>query len=291
MTSGTNATSSGQALAWIDGKTLPLAEASVSVQDRGYLFADGVYEVIRAYGGRLFAAVDHLERLARSAQGIALALPHEPASYGAIAKRLMNQAGLQDAEVYLQVTRGAGRRNHLFPTDSAASAMLWVQPLRAADPALKTTGVQVVTLPDERWSRCHLKTISLLPNVLAKQEAYARGAFEALLVRDGSVTEGSTCNAFFVKDGKLVTAIADNRILPGITRAHLLVQAAALGILVEERDIQAVELGAFTECFVSSTTMEVMPVVGIDGKPVGAGEPGPVTQRLAEALSAHIAGT
>lgn len=279
----------GSALAWLDGQTMPLAEAKVSAEDRGYLFADGVYEVIRAYGGRLFAAVDHLERLKRSADGIKLALPHDLATYGAVAKRLLAEAKLDDAEIYIQVSRGVARRHHLFPADVPPVVLMWVQGLRPTDPALKATGVKAITLPDERWARCNLKTISLLPNVLAKEEARQRGAFEAFLVRDGLVTEGTSCNAFFVKGGTLVTAKADNRILNGITRVHLLDLAKGLGIAVEERDIPVAELAGMDEAFVTSTLMEVMPVASIDGKDLGDGKPGPVTRQLADALSAHIA--
>jgi D-alanine transaminase len=166
---------------------------------------------------------------------------------------------------------------------------MWVQGLRPTDPALKAAGVKVITLPDERWARCHLKTISLLANVLAKDEAKQRGAFEAFLVRDGLVTEGTSCNAFFVRGETLVTAQADNRILNGITRVHLLELAKGLGIPAEERDIPVAELAAMNESFVTSTLMEVMPVASIDGKPLGDSTPGAVTQRLADALSAHIA--
>lgn len=275
------------ALAWLDGEVAPLAETRVPVEDRGYLFADGVYEVIRAYGGRLFSAADHLARLGRSAAGIELVLPFAEARFGAIAEDLLAQAALTDAEVYIQVTRGAARRHHLFPADTPPSVLLWVQALRPIDPALRAAGVQVVTLPDERWARCHLKTISLLANVLAKEQARRLGAYEALLVRDGVVTEGTSCNVFLVVDGQLVTPRADHRILPGITRERLIGVAASLGIACAERDVPFVELERASEAFLTSTMMEIMPVAGLNGRDLGG--PGPITCRLLDGFAAHVA--
>lgn len=274
-------------LAWLDGRITALADAAVSVEDRGYLFADGVYEVIRAYGGRLFAADDHLKRLEKSAAGIELPLPLEAARFGAIAQDLLERARLADAEVYIQVTRGAARRHHLFPAGTPPSALVWVQAMRPADPALKASGVQVVTLPDERWARCHLKTISLLPNVLAKEQARRLGAFEALLVRDGVVTEGTSCNAFLVIDGALVTARPDHRILRGITRDRVLAAARAAGIPCEERDVPYADLERAAEAFLTSTMMEIMPVAGLNGRALGA--PGPLTARLLDLFAAEVA--
>lgn len=276
------------ALAWLDGQVAPLSETRVSIEDRGYLFADGVYEVIRAYGGRLFAADDHLARLGRSAAGIELALPFEAGRFGAIAQDLLARTGAADAEVYIQVTRGVARRVHLFPADTPPSALVWVQPLRPLVPALKATGVQVVTLPDERWGRCHLKTISLLANVLAKEQARRLGAYEALLVRDGMVTEGTSCNVFLVLDGKLVTPRADHRILRGVTRDRLVAAAAARGIACEERDVHFVELERASEAFLTSTLMELMPVASLNGRAL-AGPQGPLTRELLAIFADHVA--
>ena len=277
------------ALAWHDGQVAPLAETFVAAQDRGYLFADGVYEVIRAYGGRLFASADHLARLERSAAGIELALPFEAARFGEIAEGLLARARLANAEVYIQVTRGVARRHHLFPAGTPPSALVWVQALRPIDPALVAGGVQAVTLPDERWARCHLKTISLLANVLAKEEARRLGAYEALLVRDGIVTEGTSCNVFLVLDGKLVTPRADHRILRGITRDRLLGVARERGLACEERDVHFVELEQATEAFLTSTMLELMPVAGLNGRTLPGGAPGPITRTLLEAFAAHVA--
>ena len=277
-----------QALAWLDGVVGPLAEARVPVQDRGFLFADGVYEVLRAYDGQLFAEAAHWDRLAASAAGIELTLPFDGARFGAIARDLLTRGGLTDAEVYVEVTRGVARRVHLFPADVAPTVLVWTQPLRPQDPAAKARGVAVVTLPDERWARCHLKTVSLLPNVLAKEQARQLGAFEAVLVRDGLVTEGTSCNVMLVKDGTLVTPLADHRILPGVTRARLLAIAAELGVPTAVRDVPFPELEAADEVFLTGTMIEVMPVASVNGQPIGQETPGPVTTRLARAFAANL---
>jgi D-alanine transaminase len=274
-------------LVWIDGEVRPIEGASVPLEDRGFLFADGVYEVLRAYQGRLFATHDHLERLARSAAGIRLALPLTLPEIGEVVVELLEQTGLADAEVYIQATRGAARRNHLFP-DVPGRLVVWVRPLRAFDATLWANGCKAITLADERWARCDLKTVSLLPNVLAKQTAYERGAYEAVLVRDGFVTEGSASNLFLVLNGELITSVADNRILPGITRAHVLQLAERLNIPTVERNIPEDELPLAQELFLTSTSIVVLGVRELDGRELGP--PGPITRRLAEALATHARG-
>ncbi|MDB5100214.1 MAG: dat [Cyanobacteria bacterium RYN_339] len=274
-------------LVWIDGDIRPIDGATVPLEDRGFMFADGVYEVLRAYAGRLFATHDHLERLARSAAGIRLALPLTTPEIGEVVVELMEQTGLGDAEVYIQATRGAARRNHLFP-DVPGRLVIWVRPPRAMNADLWAKGCKAITLVDERWARCDLKTVSLLPNVLAKQAAYDAGAYEAVLVRDGFVTEGSASNLFLVLNGELVTPVADNRILPGITRAHVLRLAERLEIPFVERNVCDDELPLAQELFFTSTSLEVLGVAELDGRALAA--PGPVTTRLAEAFAGHARG-
>jgi D-alanine transaminase len=276
-----------EGLVWVDGEIRPIAGATVALEDRGFLFADGVYEVLRAYGGRMFATHDHLERLARSAAGIRLALPLTPPEIGEVVVDLMERTGLGDAEVYIQATRGVARRNHLFP-DVPGSLVIWVRPPRSANPALWEHGCKAITLADERWARCDLKTISLLPNVLAKQTAHERGAFEAVLVRDGWVTEGSASNLFLVFNGEVVTPMADNRILPGITRAHVIQLAERAHVMVRERNVREEELALADELFFTSTSLEILGVRELDGRDLGA--PGPVTRRLAELFAVHARG-
>lgn len=274
-------------LVWIDGDLTTFDAAVVPLEDRGFMFADGVYEVLRAYDGRLFEVPMHLERLAGSASGIELTLPEPLAAYGERAVWLLAQSGLSDAEIYIQITRGAARRNHLFPANVAPRQVMWARPMRKLAPSLWEQGAAAIGLPDERWARCHLKTISLLPNVLAKEAAHRAGALEALLVRDGRLTEGSASNAFLVAGGRLITPVADRRILDGVTRRVVLQLAHEAGLVVEEREVPWIEVTLAEEIFVTSTTMELMPITRLDGQPVGAGVPGPVYRQLAAAFKAR----
>ncbi len=273
------------AIAWLDGNILALADAKCRVEDRGFLFGDGVYEVVRAYDRQLFAADAHWLRLRHSAQGIDLELPMSLEEIAGIAENLLMRSGLRDAEIYVQVTRGAARRNHLFPTNTPPTLLIWVQAPRLPSVDLKATGASVVTLPDERWARCHLKTISLLANCLAKEEARRRGCDEAILVRDGWVTEGTSCNVLLIRGDLIVTPPTDQRILPGVTRACVLDQAPNLGMAVVQRPIAVGELFDADEIILTSTIMELMPVRVIDGSLVGAGRPGPAYRTLATAYS------
>jgi D-alanine transaminase len=274
----------GDSLVWINGHVTDIASATVSLEDRGFVFGDGVYEVVRTYGGKPFAMDAHMARFARSASGIELALPMGANEIAGIALELLARVKVPEAELYFQLTRGAGRRYHPFPEGVPATLVVWARPLRHTDPALRDKGVTAITHPDERWARCDLKTICLLPNVLAKEHARRAGAFEAILVRDGLVTEGAGSNVAIVKDGTLITPVADRRILPGITRAVVIGLAGELGIPVAERDVPVAELFEADEVFTLATTAEIMPIVGIDDAPIGLGAPGPVMTRLFKAL-------
>ncbi|MFN3428748.1 MAG: D-amino acid aminotransferase [Candidatus Sericytochromatia bacterium] len=274
----------GDSLVWINGKVTGIEEATVSLEDRGFVFGDGVYEVVRTYGGAPFAMAEHMARFERSAAGIELAPPFGGAEMAGIALDLLHQVDVPEAELYFQLTRGAARRYHPFPEGVPPTLVIWARPLRHTDPALRDQGVTAITHPDERWARCDLKTICLLPNVLAKEHARRAGAFEAILVRDGLVTEGAGSNVAIVKDGTLITPIADRRILPGITRAVVLRLARELGISVVERDVPLNELFEADEVFTLATTAELMPVVSTDNTPIGLGAPGPVMTRLFKAL-------
>jgi D-alanine transaminase len=274
-------------LVWLDGDIGPIELAKVPLEDRGFMFADGVYEVMRAYGGHIFALEDHLKRLERSAVGIHLDLPLAPAEVGAIAQDLLARTGLSDAELYIQVTRGSARRNHLFPANTPARLLVWARAPKPSDPTLWERGCRVITVPDERWANCDLKTIALLPNVLAKQRAHEAGAFEALLLRDGLLTEGSASNVFLVRQGELITPIADRRILPGISRAHVLQLAQSGGVSVSVRDVKVTELAMAQEILITSTSLELLSVVMVNGVAVGAGKPGPLTCDLASQFAAH----
>jgi D-alanine transaminase len=269
---------------WLNGELTDFAEGRVSIQDRGFYFGDGVYEVIRAYNGRLLALDKHLARLERSARGIELSLPRSSRELSILIEQLVQRSGNSDAEVYIQITRGAARRNHLFPDQAQPTLMIGVRGTREVPAELWDHGCRLISLPDERWARCDLKTICLLPNVLAKQAASKAGVFDAVLVRDGVVTEGTSSNIFCWQSGELFTPIADNRILPGVTRAIVIGLARDLGLKVIERDIALVDLLSAAEVFITSTTIELMPVVSIDGHAIGSGEPGHTWRRLYSAF-------
>jgi D-alanine transaminase len=302
----------GGPVVYLDGRFATKAEARVSPDDRGFLFGDGVYEVARAVDGRFFALDAHLARLARGAAALALPLPAGGLNAVAVVWRALlarNALGSGEAVVYCQITRGAALRSHQFPaTTTPATVYAYAQRLVPPD-ALRATGVACVTYPDLRWGRCDLKTVNLLPNVLARQAAAAVGAFEAVLVRaagepdadaplvgpdvppppeDGVVTEGSLSSVFALVDGTLRTHPAGARILPGVTRAVVLELAAALGVPVREAACTLGELRAADELFVANTTADVLPVVTLDGRPIGDGRPGPVTRALGDALAARV---
>ena len=267
-------------IVWLDGELTDFHSAKVSLEDRGYEFGDGVYEVVRVYNHQPFALTEHLARLQDSAAGIELELPFSTAEFAKLAHDLLERSGIENAEVYIQVTRGTARRNHLFPQNVKPTIVVGVRPSLQVPRELWATGCRAITLPDERWTRCNLKTICLLPNVLAKNRARRAGAFEALLIRDGILTEGTTCNVFLCRERDLITPIADNRILPGITRAMTIKLACDDGFNVIERNIKAEELFGAQEVFITSTSAELMPVVEIDDQRIGDGKPGDAHQRL-----------
>lgn len=273
---------------WIDDRFVPETEASVSYSDRGYYFGDGVYEVFRVYGGRLYEAEAHYERLERSAREIGLQLPYAREETDRILYSLLERERVREGTVYLQVTRGVAPRSHGFPDKSTRPVML-AYGNKAKRPLQSTKqGISVITRPDIRWLRCDLKTLNLLGSVLAKQEAIDQGADDVILHRDGIVTECSAANLMIVKDGAVLTHPADHLILHGITRAVVLKLAGELAIPAQERPFTLEALARADEAFLTSTTMEIAPIVRIDGAPVGRGEPGPVTRRLQQAFEATL---
>jgi D-alanine transaminase len=269
-------------ISYVNGRYVPHGQAVVQVEDRGYQFADSVYEVMAVVDGRLCHVDQHMDRLGRSLAALEIAPPSTRRALAVVLGEVARRNRVWDGVVYLQVSRGVARRNHLFPTDAVSSVVVSAWPLKPMDPAQVEQGVSVVSRPDLRWKRPDIKATGLLPNVLAKQSAREAGAFEALLVNDkGFVTEGSATNAFIVaRDGALLTHPADQSILPGITRANVLALARAMGIEVGERPFTLAEALAAREAFVTGTTMTVMPVARIDGTPIGTGKAGPVTLEL-----------
>jgi D-alanine transaminase len=274
---------------YLNGDILDASEARVPVDDRGFLFADGVYEVVRVYDGKPFLMEPHMQRL-RAGLG---ALQIDASGLDAIARAaalLIDENELRgDATIYIQVTRGAAPRSHAFPKPAVAPTVyIAAKEFRQHPAAYFEKGVATITAPDTRWSRCDIKSISLLPNVLANQQAKARGAFEALFVRDGVLIEGSHSNLFGVVGGELVTYPACNYILAGITRTLVMELAASLDIPVRERALLLDELEIAEELFLSGTTTEIMPIATVDDRRVGDGAPGSVTRRLREAFDARI---
>ena len=277
---------------YLNGEYVERSQAKVSIDDRGFLFGDGVYEVTRIRGGRFFEGERHERRLARNLAELELALPAgvTPASLGEIALRLAAENGIGGGEAlaYFQVTRGVAPRAHQFPVGAAPTVYVSVGAFTPPD-ALRTRGVSCVSYPDIRWSRCDIKSVNLLPNVLAKQFAVTKGAYEAFFVRDGVFTEGASTNFFAVVDGEIRTYRNSHLILPGISRDVALDLASAEGIPVREEPLRVDELPRAAELFLTSTMNDVMPVVSVDGRTIGDGRPGPITTRLARVFDAHIA--
>jgi D-alanine transaminase len=268
-------------ICYLNGEFLPLAEARVPVLDRGFIFGDGVYEVIPVYARALFRLKEHLARLAYSLGSIRLANPHDDAAWRTLLRTLVDRNPWEDQSVYLQVTRGVAPRSHEFPKSSVAPTVLMIaSPLKSPTAEQRARGVAVVTREDYRWRRCDIKSVSLLANCLLRQEAEDAGAAETLLIRDGWVTEASSCNVFLVKDGVIATPPKDNLILPGITYDLVLELAREAGMPADVRGVAATELASADEVWISSSTREVLPVTKIDGRAVGAGKPGPVYARV-----------
>jgi D-alanine transaminase len=271
-------------IAYVNGRYLPLAHASVNIEDRGYQFSDGVYEVCEVRGGRLVDERRHVERLKRSLSELRIAMPMSETALGVILRETVRRNRVRWGIVYLQITRGVARRDHAFPpAGTAPSIVVTARNLDLANAErMAGEGVSVVTVPDNRWERVDIKSVSLLPNVLAKQTAREQGAREAWFVdRQGRVTEGSSSNAWIVtRDGKVVTRHADHAILKGITRAVVLEALKEQGLELEERPFTVEEAHRAREAFITSASQIVLPVVKIDGRPVGNGAPGLVASAL-----------
>jgi len=268
-------------IAFLNGRFVPWTEATVSIDDRGFQFGDGAYEVIRTYNGKPFELDAHLGRFDRSLQALSLPQPYSRAQWIRWIHEAIDRAQYRNAKVYIQITRGVAPRDHAFPAKSDPTVVMTVRELHPLAPELRRNGVAAVTCEDLRWGRCDIKSINLLPNVLAREEARKAGVFEAVLIKDGLVTEGSVSNIMAVRAGVIVTAPEGPRILSGVTRSVVLGLARKEGILVEERFLSRDALYAADEVFLTGTTVEVLGVVRIDGRPIGSGRPGPITATLA----------
>lgn len=278
-------------LVYLNGEYIPHDEARVSVDDRGFLFADGVYEVIRIYEGRPHRADDHIARMGRGLAALQIGYRDMDAVRSAM-DRLIDENDVDgDGTVYIQVSRGSAPRKHAFPAgDTPPTVYVAAQPYAGHPDAYWDEGISAITVPDNRWARCDVKSIALLPNVLANQAAHAADAFEALFVKDGVVIEGSHSNLWGVSDGRLITYPSSNYILSGITRQEVFEIADELGLDAEEGMIYQEQLFDMDELFLSGTTTEVMPVVRVDGREIGDGAPGPLTRKLIDAYRSRVGG-
>ncbi len=279
-------------IAYVNGRYLPMRNAMVHIEDRGYQFADGVYEVCEVRGGRLIDERRHLARLQRSLGELRIRLPMSLAALGIVLREVIAKNRIGYGIVYLQITRGVARRDHAFPPPEVPPSVVVTARFlnRARNEALAAKGIAVVSVPDNRWGRVDIKTIGLLPNVLARQAAIEQGAREALFVdKDGTVTEGASTNAWIVTEaGTVVTRPPDHAILRGITRTVLFEAIKAQGLAIEERPFTLEEAYAAREAFVTAASQIVLPVVRIDDRMIGDGRPGPVATALRREFHRYV---
>lgn len=265
---------------FLNGEFLAADQAKVSVFDRGFLLGDGVYEVIPVYAGQCFQLIGHLKRLQVSLDGVRMKNPYSITDWKTMIEQLIERNGGGDQSLYLQVTRGVAPRDHVFPEGVTPTAFAMSNPLQAVPEKYKKAGIAVITLPDIRWQNCNIKAITLLPNSLLKQQAQDAGAQEALLIKDGYLTEGAASNAYAVIDGTIYTAPKDKKVLPGITREVVIKLATQANIPLIEQAVSASELKQADEVWISSSTKEVLPVTKLDGEAVGDGVPGLIWQKM-----------
>jgi len=267
--------------AYLNGTFLPLEDASVPVMDRGFLFGDGVYEVIPVYAGRLFRLAHHLQRLRNSLQAVHIDNPLADSDWETMLTELVNRNAIPDQAVYLQVTRGvAAKRDHAFPADTQPTLFAMSTPMTASADIGSIAGATAITLPDVRWKLCNIKAITLLPNVMLRQQAVDAGAVEAILIKDGYAIEGAASNVFIVKNDLLITPPNGPALLPGITRDLIIELAANHAIPFREADITEAELFAADEIWLSSSTREISPVTLLDDTVISTGKPGPLWKRM-----------
>ena len=275
-------------VAFINGAFVPLAEAKISIEDRGFQFGDGVYEVIRTYNGRPFALENHLARLDRSARALDLTQPYSRAEWTEYVLEGLRRAAYAEAKVYIQLSRGVAPRDHAYSTELTPTVVMTVREFHPLDRSIQAAGVEAMTTEDIRWGRCDIKSVNLLANVLARQQVKHAQVFEAILVKAGLVTEGAISNVMVVQQGTVVTAPEGPNILSGITRAVVLNLVLNEGLPIQERCVSQADLYEADEVFLTGTTVEVLAVVRIDRKVIGNGRPGPITQRLAAGFTNRV---
>jgi len=278
-------------IAYVNGQYLPHRHASVHIEDRGYQFADGVYEVVPVIAGKFIDEAGHLDRLWRSMSELQITAPMKRHPMQLVMKEVIRQNGIVNGLIYMQITRGVAPRDHPFPSEAEPALVMTAKRISLDKSAQKAEkGVAVITTPDIRWSRCDIKSVSLLPNILAKQEAVEKGAYEAFQFdEDGFVTEGSSTNAWIVsQDGTLITRPTSHSILAGITRASLLELLKQRDIKIELRAFTVEELKSAREVFLTSSSSYVQPVVKVDDRVIGNGEPGSISSELRSVFKAYL---
>ncbi|WP_449621967.1 D-amino-acid transaminase [Robertmurraya sp. Marseille-Q9965] len=266
-------------LGYVNGKFVSLDELVIPIEERGHQFGDGVYEVIHCYNGKPFMLDEHIDRLIRSCEAIKLPIMQTFTDFQELILTGVEKAQLVFGKVYLQITRGIAPRNHPFPNVPVSITMT----LAESEPTpqqIREQGVSAITHEDERWAKCYIKSLNLLPNILAKQVAQDQGSFEAILVRDGYITEGTSSNVYIVKNGEIITTPLSNHILAGITRIAVKQAAEELNIPFIEKDYSPEELLQADEVFMSNTSIEILPIVKVDGQKIGNGIPGEITNKL-----------
>lgn len=276
-------------IVYLNGEFLSLEEARIPVMDRGFIFGDGVYEVIPIYSRQPFRLAGHLERLQHSLDGIRLANPHTQAEWADLVTRLTDANEGEDQSIYLQVTRGVSKRDHVFPKGVPPTVFMMSSPLLPPPAEWRENGIKAITATDNRWQHCDIKAISLLPNVLLRQLAADAEAIETILLREGFLTEGTASNIFVVRDSVLLAPPKSHLMLPGITYDVVLELAEKNGIRSDVREISEFELRSADEIWLTSSTREVLPVTSLDGKPVGAGKPGEFYCRMNALYQAYKA--
>lgn len=278
---------------FLNGEYLPKDQARLSVDDRGFVFGDGIYEVVRVIEGRIFAWAEHAARMTHGLGAVRIPFgASDVAGLEAVCNRLVADNDLKagEATVYMQVTRGAAPRTHYFPPAGTPPTVYAAASRFTPSRDMRDKGIKAITFPDFRWARCDLKTVNLMGAVLAREAAHDAGAYEALLIRDGMLTEGAATNAFAVIGGVVRTYPLSNYILPGISRQYALDAARETGVPVSEVPVTQQEMLAAQELFIAGTTTDIAPIVTLDGKPIGSGAPGPVTRRIQEAFLARLYG-
>ena len=280
---------SAQQTVYLNGDYMPMSDSKISTQDRGFLFGDGVYEVIPVYESKLFSFKEHLDRLKNSLKSVSISNPLSDDEWLEILNTLIKKHPWHDQYIYLQVTRGVQmQRDHLPEDNLTPTVYAYTNPLKPVSAKIIENGIKVVSLEDIRWLKCDIKAITLLPNVMMKLAAKAQNADDAILIsREGFITEGTASNAFIVKDGTIITPPNGSKLLPGVTRLMIERIASAHGIPLQEQDITIDALNSADEIWLSSSTKEALPVTQLDGKAVGTGKPGPVWKKIKAFYQEH----